>query len=123
MIERRQFTAHALEVIEIEHCCYYALPIGCASEHSAPRVDDHRIAVVRKAMNIRTELARCDQIDLIFDRARADQNFPVGFSSRKSERARDRDDRSTVRSQLAIKLGKSQVVADAQPDGSKGCLH
>src|SRR6266849_3786218 len=123
--QRRQFATHALEVFHVERRAHHALLIGCAGEHSPPRVDDHRIAVVAESMNVGAELRWRHHIALIFDRTSADQRVPMGLAGRKRKRARDRKDSCAREREPPVKLRKAQVVAHAETDRAKlgRCRH
>ena len=80
MRERGQFGANPSEVIEVDLGHNDTGTVRKLAENFSPRIDDHRVPVGLKAFCALPELARRDDVNLIFDRSRAQQRFPMRFA-------------------------------------------
>src|SRR6187455_375925 len=67
-----------------------------------------------EALGIFPELIRRNEENLVLDGTRAQQRFPVRFSSVSSKRRWNEDQISLAACLLAIELGKSKIVTNAQ---------
>ena len=88
-------------------------------DHVTPGVDNHRVAPSGPrlvALDMAANLVGRDDIALSLDRAGAQQNLPMVFAGLQSEGRRDHYQLGAGFGQGAVKLAKSQVVANGTAD-------
>jgi hypothetical protein len=91
VFERRQLGAHFSEIIQVDFSGNYARTVGKFRQYLSPWVDDHAVPMSFKAFGAFTKLIRRDYVDLVFDRAGAQQRFPMRFPSICREGGRNED--------------------------------
>ena len=101
-------------VAEIEAREGEALLIAAFGDDDAPRIDDQRVPVTAARRAVRADLRGRHHVDLVLDRARAQQDVPVILAGLERERRRHRDDARPLRGVRSVQLGETQVVADAE---------
>ena len=89
------------------------------AEHVAPGVHDQALAVADSPVGLLADLVGRDHVDLILDRAGAQQDVPVVLAGAEREGARDQDRARARRDEPAEELGEAQVVADREADGAE----
>jgi hypothetical protein len=92
-------------------------PFILRSRISPQGSNDHAVAVRHPAIFMLSPLSDCQQVALVLDGARTQQDFPVRATGRVGKGGRHHD--QIDRRQGAIKLGKAQVVADRQGNAAK----
>src|ERR1700756_5451804 len=92
--------------------------IARTRQHPPPRINDHRIAVIGKAMNVGTKLRWCQDVALILDCAGPYQDLPMCFARRKSKCAGNSDNVRSCIDQTPVQLGKPHVVTHTEADCS-----
>src|SRR5690606_12793960 len=97
-----------------------ALPFGQAGNHFAPWIDQHGMAPGAAAILMAATLSGGQNITLILDGPRAQEDLPVGGACGVSEGRRHHNQREIAHG--SVKLRESQIVADRKPDASNGRL-
>src|SRR6185503_8067307 len=110
MREAWQLSPYFFEIIAINFGSDNTLFVRCTGDNFAPRVNDHRIAVVRMTMNILADLVWRNYIHLVFDRPCAQQRFPVSRAGWKRKRRRDKQHFRASLRELPVQLREAQVV-------------
>src|SRR5271154_2996181 len=114
MAQTGDLAADLGEFVEIKRCDDHLCSIiGGMCQNPAPRIYNHRITVVLEPVYIGPELTRSDDESLILNRPRAHQNFPMRLAGWVGKGAGYRDHCGPQRGQLAVELGKAQIVTDA----------
>lgn len=115
MITERHLGANTCDFAEIDFRECKAEPrLGAFGNDLAPRVDDQRMAKGLSPFRVSALLSSSGDPTLVFYRPRAQQNMPMGYSGRASERRRHRDKLRAVLGHPAKKLWESQIVANAE---------
>ena len=89
-------------------------------DHLAPRPDDGGAAPGAPTVFMQSALRRGQDEGAGFDGAGAQQDFPMGLAGRSGEGGGNRDHRRPRLGQLAMQMGKADVVADGQAQPAPG---
>src|SRR4051794_24274553 len=77
VLEARHLRASLLDDGAVEGCDHYAIAIGLLADDRAPRIGDQRVAEALALLVVLAPLCGGDDVGLIFDGARAQQEVPV----------------------------------------------
>ena len=110
----RQLPAHLRNSIRIDVTHHDARPLLPQRDDLTPWVDEHRMAPGPAAIGVQPALRSSEDVALVLDGARAQQQLPVRSTGRRRERGRHEDQRALA--EPAVELGEAHVVADRQAD-------
>lgn len=117
MLQARKGTTDLTQIVQVDGMLTEADVIGALGDDGSPGVDDEGFSV-RSSCAVGSELGRGNDINLVFDGTRSQQNMPMVFSGREGEGGGDDDELGSHAHQTAIQFRKTQVIADgkAYPD-------
>ena len=109
----RHRSSDLCQVLQVDHRCRNTHSIAHLVENTAPRIDDHGMAIAlsEPAVTVFANLGRRQHVTLILDRSRPQQHVPMIRSRSLRKGCRDGENVGTGYSQISIELGKAQIVA------------
>ena len=109
---------NSVEMIMIDALTEHRFALGERGLNLTPGIDKAAMAKGLTTAGVSPTLIGGENVTLGFDRPGAQQNFPVRRSGDRREGRRHNDQVGTSAPQLNVKLGKAQIVTDAQPHPS-----
>ncbi len=102
---------------------YGATPGLFAGQHPAPGIDHHAVAPGLAPRLVGAALIGCNNVALVFDGTGPQQRLPVRLAGHGGKGGRHQQHAGTSSGQLAIQLGKAQIITDREAKGTKGGVH
>ena len=81
-----------------------------------PWIDDHAVPPGVPSSGVSPELGRSQNVRLVFDGPRSQQDFPMRPARRDGEGGRDGENPAPLAGVVAVEFRKPQVLSDAQTD-------
>ncbi len=102
---------------------YGATPGLLAGQHPAPGIDHHAVAPGLAPRLVSAALIGSNYVALVFDGASPQQRLPVRLAGHGGKGGGHQQHASSGSGQLAIQLGKAQIITDREAKGTKGGVH
>src|SRR5579875_3643128 len=106
--------------VEIEVAHHDPAPSRTPTQHTAPVVDDQRVAVGLAAVRMEARLGGSDDVAEVFDRPASEQGLPMRPAGRRSEGGRHAEDLRSAGAQGAVQLREAHIVTDGQSQAARG---